>query len=314
MKKLLRFLLFIILGMIFMILAVICIPDQYDEIYQRSIVKQYDYLKSVDGEKIVLVGNSSLMFGIDLDEMNRLSKKTSVLLGGHVSYGIPYFLEMTREYLKEGDIVVIELPGQATMNDYNPDLLLTGIGDRYDMYRYFPKQWRKVIALRYLKYVKDNFNYWIGGGYHSGGAYSMEAMDYRGSMKYERLDCEIPFPYEKAVGMEDQYQWYTFSDFTPNEDYISYMNEYTDYCSELGVTVLFTIPCYLDEAVKSTEEEMDAYDKAFLEALKGKYISRQKDYIFTRDYIYNQAAHCNTKGAVYRTQLLYKDIIMAIGN
>ena len=311
MKNLLRFVSFFIIGMVVFAVLVVIIPDQYEEIYQRSIVNQYEYLKSIDGNKVIFIGNSSLMFGLDLDEMDKLladKNKKSVLLGGHVSYGLQYFIEMSKSNIRAGDVVVIEFPGPIDLNNFNPDLLLTGIGKKYEMYKYFPKDKLKIVASRYPKYIKDNLNYFLGGGYHSGGPYSMEAMDYRGSMVIDRGDCEIPTPYEYATSIDEQYQWFSIEGFTPDKKFVDYLNSYTEYCRSIGVNVLFTVPVYLDEAVVSSSDGMDEYDESWANALTGEYVSHQRDYVFTREYIFNQSAHLNSRGAVLRTDMLYEDI------
>ncbi len=311
MKNLVKFVSFFLIGIVTFIVFVLIIPDQYEEIYQRSIVKQYEYLKSTDDSKVIFVGNSSLMFGLDLDEMDKMLapyNKKSVLLGGHVSYGLQYFIEMTKDNIKRGDVVVIEFPGPIDLNNFNPDLLLTGIGKKYEMYKYFPKDKLRYVISRYPKYVKDNLNYFLGNGYHSGGPYSMEAMDYRGSMVIERGECEIPMPYDYATQIDEQYQWFAIEGFVPNTEFVNYLNEYTKYCENLGVKVLFTVPVYLDESVLSSAEDMDKYDESWAEVLAGEYVSHQRDYIFSREFIFNQSAHLNSKGALLRTDKLYEDI------
>ena len=309
MKKSLRLILFFFIGVILFTTAILAIPDQYGEIYSRSIVYQYDYLRSIKNEKkLIMIGNSSLMFGLDLNTMDELSGYRSVLLGGHAGYGLPFFMEMSKENLAPGDVVVIEFPGKTDLDAFDVDLLLTGIGKRYDMYRFFVGKERRYALFRYPKYIKDSFNYMLNGGYYSDGVYSMEAMDYRGSMVYKRGECEIPYPYEDAVAAEDQYLWFTIEGFEPDKQYCDYVNDYVKYCADRNVQVLFTVPCYLDEAVVSSKEDMDAYDRSWADVLNAPYVSHQTDYIFPRKYIYNQAAHCNTEGAILRTTLLYDDI------
>lgn len=309
MKKSFKTLLFFSLGIILFSAAIIAIPDQYSEGYQRSIVRQYDYLRSINGEKkLILIGNSSLMFGLDLDTMEKLSGYRSVILGGHVGYGLPFFMEMSKANMSAGDVVVIEFPGKTDLDAFDIDLLLTGIGKRHDMYRFFVGKEKEFAFSRYPKYIKDSMNYMLNGGYHSGGVYSMEAFDQRGSMVYERGKCEIPYPYSEAVSSDPQYLWFEIMGFEPDKQYCDYVNDYVKYCADRNVQVLFTVPCYLDEAVVSSVEDMDAYDNSWANALNAPYVSSQSDYIFTRRYIYNQAAHCNTEGAILRTTLLYNDI------
>ena len=65
---------------------------------------------------------------------------------------------MSKSNLKEGDIVLVEFyPDSIDYGD--ADLLLMGLGKRYDMYRFFhPAMWGKIITA-YPSYLKKNCNY-----------------------------------------------------------------------------------------------------------------------------------------------------------
>ena len=120
-------------------------PDRYCDSFQRVLVRQYDYLQECkEDEKIIVIGTSALSFGFDIDTMQKLSGKKTVILGNHIGDGTPFEIEMSKSALTEGDIVVIELYDQA-MDEGAAMLLLTGIGHRVEMYRFFvPELWGKV--------------------------------------------------------------------------------------------------------------------------------------------------------------------------
>ena len=307
MKKIIRIFSFFIGFVLFCALLIGLIPDQFSSSYQRALVKQYDYYTSMKNNKnkIVFVGNSSLYFGLNLDEMENLTGRPCCILGNHAGYGMTYPIEMSKANLREGDTVVIELVNNAPY-ECGSDLLLTGIGKRYDLYQYFVGDMRRQILRAYPSYLKKNFEYWLSGGYKATGAYSSESYDKRGSAIYNRPVCIIPEPYTDEVAKT--YSWCRYDDYPFNKEFISYINDYVAYCKKRNVKVYFTLQCYLDEAVKSTEANMDLRDKTLSEQLHAPLISRTKDYIFPRKYIYDFIAHCNTNGAKVRTKLLYHDL------
>jgi hypothetical protein len=54
------------------------------------------------------------------------------------------------------------------------------------------------------------------------------------------------------------------------------------------------------------EAIMDARDEAYQKVLEAPLISQTRNYVFTREYIWD--AHNNTKGQLERTERLYHDL------
>lgn len=308
MKKIFRMALFILGFCCVVVTTCVLLPDPFDKAYQRAIVKQYDYYKGIEGNKIVFVGNSSLSFGFDLDTMEELTGEQCVVLGNHAEYGMSFLLEMSKVNLESGDIVVLEMLSN-TIDQCGENLLLTGIGDRYEMYKFFIPEVRGEILAYYPSYINEVIMYNLNAGYSAAGSYSMDSYDERGNMIYERLECEIPEPYTEEVAKI--YTYVSFTDDSYEAEYVEYVNEYIAYCNELGVKVYITIPCYYDKAVISTKEDMESFDNTLRRTFNAPVISKQSDYIFGREYIYNAIAHCNTEGAKYRTKLIYEDMVAA---
>lgn len=278
-------------------------PDKFATSYQRGLVRQYDYLRSVaDDEKIVFLGYSTMCFGLDMDRMEELSGKRTVILANQVSVGYPLLVEMSKEYLHPGDIVVMEVYDYDYW-DVGVDNMLTGIGKRVELYRFIPKQMRMEVAARFPAVVKKNLEYILNrhGGF--GGPYSAEGFDGRGNYVFYRDECVLSNPYEGESG------WTDYTDTELPEDTVEALNAYATWCKEHDVTLYFTIPPVCEDVVKAgtgDEATMDARDAAYQRVLDAPLISRSKDYVFSRKYMWD--AHNNTKGQLERTERLYQDI------
>lgn len=284
-------------------------PDEFSSSYNRALVRQYDYFKEIEENKIVFVGTSSVSFGVDLDLMEELAGKTCVILGNYHSYGPTYRIEMSKSNLKEGDVVLVEFyPDYMDYGD--ADLLLMGLGKRYDMYRFFhPVMLGKIIAA-YPSYLKKNYNYWIGGGYNATGAYSIDAFDWRGNYIYQRDGCILPEPYTDEVAKTHGWAETLYDPSRIDDEFIQYLNKYVSELNQIGVKVFIITPPCFDEALRCSLEKLDEYDRYLGEQLNAPVISRTRDHVFPRSLIYDGVSHCNSEGMKYQTTLLYNELKM----
>lgn len=286
------------------------IPDPYGKAYQRALGVQYDYYQSIDENKVVAIGGSSLSFGLNLDQMEEILGKPCVILGNYYEYGLTYVMEMSKSNLKPGDIVVVEYSSQSA-NMCDAQLILSGIGKRYEMYQYFFPRLIGALIKELPAFSQKTVKYWSEGGFQTYDvAYSLEAYDGRGNMVLAREECSVPnpYPFNESFPEIDLIDG-EFILSLKNDGFIKYLNEYTQWCKERGIQVLVTVPCFLDEAVTSTAEDMEYFDSALSSQFDAPYISSIQDYIFEREYMYNTVAHCNTAGAERRTQQLCNDIL-----
>lgn len=309
MKKAIKVLLFVIGFCAFVVLACVLMPDPYGKSYQRNLVRQYEYYRSIKGNKMVFLGSSSLSFGFDMDEMEDLSGKTCAIIGNHFGYGMTFLMEMSKTNLKSGDIVVVEIPDHS-IDTCEEDLLLSGIGHKYEMYKFFIPETRWQVISYYPSYLKKALMYDLNSGYDPGeGPYRIDSYDERGNMIYYRPECLLPEVYEEGKVLD--YALFRLDGTPYQAEYVKYVNDYISYCKNLGVEVYITLPCYYSEAILSTEEELEDFEKMLEEQFDAPLISKQADYIFEKKYFFDNCMHCNTEGARYRTELLYNDLVKA---
>lgn len=305
-QKVIRMICFPLLFVVFAVLVTVLMPDSFANSYQRVLVAQYDYLNSIEENKIVFIGNSSLAFGYDQELMEKLTGKPCPILGNNAGHGLTFLMEMSKTNLRPGDNVVIEFAA----NEYNrcgTEYLVTGIGNRYEMYKIFFPQLKKEFFDGYVSAVKKRFeNCFIGGFRTNEPAYAREAFSDKGGMIFQRDACLLPTTYTEETAQK--YGVKRYGDIILDPKFVAYVNDYTAYCESIGVNVYLTITCYMEDAVASTEMEMDAEDALLAENFNAPLISKSKDYVFEHKYFYNGIAHCNSEGAILRTELLYRDL------
>jgi len=295
MKKVFRCFAFILILCLILAVIVVCVPDEFQNSYQRALVRQYDYFKSIEGKKIVFIGGSSLSFGFDMNRMEELTGMPCPILGNHAGYGMVYLLEMSKENLNHGDIVVIEYCDGTVHGTGGAELLLTGVGKRYDMHRFFVSQIRWSLVKAIPAYVQKNINYWRSGEpYNPDLPYSIHAYDNRGNMTMNRPEPWITEAYINHAAEEDLfYRDYYSLMKNMNYELFSFLNEYISYCNELGVSVYITVQPVYDDAVPDYcgEDIIGQFDQTLRDEIHAPLISNSIDYFFERQYIFDGYLH-----------------------
>lgn len=311
-KIILKIVSFVLIFVLLLALIVIAIPDQFGKSYQRALVRQYDYFKNLQGNKIVLIGGSSLSFGIDLDVMESLTGEQAAILGNHASYGLPFLLAMSKKNLIPGDKVILEFVNTPVDRTEAAALLLTGIGKRFDMYQFFVPEIRHSVVEEYPAYVRDNIKYWrTGKPYDPEIPYYLEAYDERGNMTLNRPDPWLTEDYITKKNPDDlHFQDYYTMIRNLNYDLFAYLNDYISWCEEKSVSVFLTVAPVYDDSVPEYcgDDVLDEYDSILMENIHCPMISRSKDYVLPREYFFDSNLHCNTAGARLRTEMLCSDL------
>ena len=106
--------------------ALIGTPAQYDDTFLAELSQKHQRLTSIDSKKAVLIGGSSLAFGIDSQLLEEYIGMPVVNYGLYAAIGTKAMLDMSEKYINEGDIVVIcpETEAQTYSLYYNAESIL----------------------------------------------------------------------------------------------------------------------------------------------------------------------------------------------
>lgn len=279
------------------VLGILLVPGgTYRTSYQATIQDKYDLLMATESPKIILVGGSNLAFGLDADMLSETTGYPVVNLGLHAGFQYLFISELAKANVGEGDIVLLgyeyNWPEAESFTTIGTDLVMTGIDDRIDLYRFLPiKQWRAVLG--YL------FTYAAGKGTfeEAHGLYSREGFSADGN----QLIVERPGPFEPGEG---------FAITVPEEisaESIAYLREFKDYVEQREASIYFIAAPYAEEGITNADRLRDV--AALEEGQIGiPYISDPTDYAFDHSLLFDTKYHCNEKGEAKRTELLIEDL------
>ena len=289
----------VMLALITVFCFVIVMP-QYLLNYQASLIDKNERLCSIDGAKIVLVGNSNWAFGVDSQKLEEAMGMPVVNMGMHGGIGNPFNEQAAVQNIHEGDIVIISYSNFADGDIIkNPELAWITIENHPALWKYIrPKDWPDMIKA-YPTYLKDCLDLWSQGigNMDSGTEYSRLQFNEYGDNIYDRpalvvSDEELAEAHIPEIGDET----------------IDRLNKLNQTLQEKGATLLVTPYPTPGTAHTPPTEEYVAFSDQIEERLDFPLIGRYEDYRMDKNLFYNTYLHLNNEGKQLRTQMLIGDL------
>lgn len=309
-------LLAILLPLVSIVSIAVLLPPQFSETFVGALNEKYDYLHSVEGEKIVVVGGSSVAFGLDSAKLSAYTGMPVVNFGLYAALGTKLMLDLSDSAIGEGDIVVLapELDPETLSLYFNSDTTLKALDDEFSMFFDVGiDNWFNMLSAMW-EFSFEKWQRYIGNVESSPtdtGIYLSKYINKYGDYESEGRTANImPMYYDPNTQID-----LSLDNFSLNLDaFIGYLNEYIAACESKGAKVYFSW-CPMNElAVKQSEKSTrDAFLGYLEEKINCEFISSVDDYIMDAGYFYDTNFHLNNDGATTRTIRLAKDIIAAEG-
>ena len=110
------------------------LPTQYGETFLGQLSAQVDRLSESPGQRIILVGGSSVPFSLRCDLLEAaLPGYTVIDFGLYADIGTSVMLELLEPELRSGDLVIIAPEQNALNNNWSADSLWQGLDGRFDL-------------------------------------------------------------------------------------------------------------------------------------------------------------------------------------
>ena len=283
---------------LFVVCYIAHIIPQYEGSYNAALVDKVERLQSIEGPKIVLLGNSNLAFGIDSKMIEDAFGMPVVNMGLHGGLGNRFHENMAKYNVCEGDIYIVchtvysddDTVGDAT-------LAWTAIEDHWELWKLLDWKDVKPMMQAFPTYLKKSIDlYSLGNGNEdNGGFYSRSAFNEYGDVELTRNSTEYTFETEiwpAAV----------------NETATERLNELESFLKERGAVLLVAgYPIAKGELTVDTDIFRQAQEILEKE-LECPMISDYTDYFLAYNYFYDTNFHLTTEGTKLRTEQLIKDI------
>lgn len=303
-KKLIFFAKCLVMLVLVVIFCFKIVMPQYLNNYQASLIDKNERLCSLEGPKIVLVGNSNLAFGIDSRAIEEAFGMPVVNMGMHGGVGNPFYEQAALQNVCEGDIVILSY---SNFDDgdviKNQELAWITIENHWELWSYIrPKDWPGMIKA-YPTYLKDCLDLWSQGigNRDSGDVYSRLQFNKYGDNVYDRPALLQGTDFS-VIGIP------TIGDAT-----VDRLNKLNTQLNEKGATLLMVAyPIAVSEYTPAREEYV-AFSNQIEDRLDCPLISRYEDYMMDKELFYNTHLHLNNEGVKVRTELLIADLQKYLG-
>jgi hypothetical protein len=279
-----------------------------------SLIDKHERLDSIEGPRLIFVGGSNLLFGLDSRLVEAEISMPVVNLGMHAGAGLRFMLNHSQDLVREGDIVVLS-PEYAHFYDRSPstydgqDELLTMVLDVYPAARGDLSLDHWLALSRYMpNYVGNKyfsfFRYWLKPKTRKGKftVYMRDQLNAWGDVVGHLPGKNQPFP---AVGEEQ---------FEVDPRVLPHLNRYAEALREQGAQVYLTPTAFQASSYRNTQATVEAIEHAWHEKVDIEVLGNPWRYRFPDDMFWDSPEHLNRHGRELRTKYLIADLQSALAS
>lgn len=275
--------------------------------YNAAARDKFERLKSINSPKIVLIGGSNVAFGIDSEMLEDAFEMPVVNLGLHGGIGQTFGTQLAKEYIHEGDIIVLlpESYDYETANIRDGVLTWLAIENDSSLWTTLQKTDLPVMIKSFPTYLKKAINMWAKhkGNQVTSNVYNRLAFNEYGDSNVIRESNIMENGYIENDGFNCSYL---------SEAMRNYWNDFNKNAMKKGGFVLMGVPPILKEDLKLSDYDLDNLLCQLEQELEMPIISDFENYIFPKEYFFDTNFHMTDAGAELRTRLLIEDMQNAL--
>lgn len=294
--------------------AGLCLPSFYSETYYAQLPRLYDRLYQTEGPKLILIGGSNIAFGVDTrlleDQLRQLGYGYTVCpFGLYGAVGVSAMLELSKDALSEGDLVVIAIePTSESMSDYfGAAAFWKCCESAPEMLTRLDRRQMSAMAGAYVPYLQERCAIYASQTAPAAeGAYTKAAFDGDCNMTFLRAGNAMPLGYDTAVSV-------SLEQIQIQPELCRQINGYCDLACSAGAQVVLSFSP-VNRACVTDPDQGQSFFELCNRSFFCPVISDPRRYIMDPEWFYDSNFHLNTPGAQVRTQLLLEDLLTWFGD
>lgn len=278
------------------------LPKQYGETYLGEFREKRERLQEVQGEKIVVVGGSSVAFGIRSDLMEEELEMPVVNWGLYAPLGSRTMLEACLDEIGEGDVVIFspEQNEETLSLTFQPEEVWQAMDGDYSLLKIFDEEGLKQLQGAFPGYAVSRLKYALRGKPEVSGIYRKDSFN-----EYGDIDSDM----RSGNRMTDGYDLTQMIDlsFFPDQEFLDYLNDYSSRVREKGAEFYYRF-CPMNEQAVLNEELLDDWFLRLDEAAEFTILGDPHRSVMESGWFYDTNFHLNESGAVVNTYYFVRDI------
>ncbi len=293
-------------------LMIFAAPPVYGETFLGELAPKFERLTSIEQPKIVVIGGSSVAFGLDSASLEEYTGMPVVNFGLYATLGTKVMLDLSLSGLGKGDIVVVapELDEQTLSLYFNAEAAWQALESDYSMLKYVGSDNYSDLAGGAIKYCSDKTGYILSGKRpFPTGVYRRDSFNEYGDISYPRRKNVM------TIGFDPNRRISLTPDIFSGE-FITYLNEYIAKAEKKGATVYFDF-CPLNRSALSsdtTDDSLFEFYSFIRKNIKCRIIGSLKTSIMNEEYFYDTNFHLNDKGVKLHTAHMAENLLRVAGD
>lgn len=279
--------------------------------YIRAFFEKNAELQAAEPGSVVLVGGSSVAFDYDAAQLSDALDRPVVNTGLHVGLGLRFILDSTTPYIKEGDLVLLQLEYQQYINSPDTaDQLRMALGiDPQATAEYLnsPGQWWSIAQYHSQFTVRQLWAQVMGPlNYCPGSAYCLSSFNAEGNINPDFVVRDRSS--ERAVAQDIEEYGYIEGQAYSDEA-LRLLNAFADEVRARGAEVLIIYPVVPEVVLERDGAAVAALQAHLDEALT---IAALNDpFSYPVDRFYDTVYHLNSTGRVAYTEQIGEWLVAA---
>ena len=286
------------------------LPDQYANTFTAALTDKAQRLREIDDPKIVVIGGSSIAFGLDSQLMERETGMPTVNFGLYASLGTRAMLDLSRPYLGEGDVVLLspETDAQTLSGFFGGEVMWQATERDRSLLRDLSSDAGRQMVTSLWDYTAAKCRLMRTGTPDPTGVYRRGSFDAYGDLSYPRPASVMPFGFDPGQVIKPS------ADLV-GSDFVELVNEYVAYARERGAEVYFTYAPMNAAALSpdTTDDSLYDYYLYLCSVLDCEVITDVRRAIMEPGYFYDSNFHLNDAGRTVWTAHLCEDVRRVLG-
>ena len=286
------------------------LPEQFGDTFLGELKEKTRLLSQTEGKRIVLVGGSSLAFGVDSALLEReLPEYRVVNFGMYAALGTTVMLDLSEPLIREGDNVILlpEQQRQTLSGFFDPAIAWQGLDGAYDLLRSLPGEKLARLAGAFPEFAGEKWAYFLAGTRPEPQGV------YRKSVFNEYGDVVSPLCGENR--MPGGFEVDTPIVFDPamlTEEFVRQVEGYRRALETRGAQVWYGF-CPMN-ALAAQTQGIEDFCQAVTEKLGLPIMGDPRDSILPAGWFFDTNFHLNSSGKTVYTRLLVRNIKAMLGD
>lgn len=292
------------------VLLAVCaflLPPQFSETFLGEMAAKQQLLRDTPGRRIIVIGGSSVPFGLNSEQLEQELPGWSVVdYGLYADLGTVTMLDWARDGIRPGDLVVFapEQNSQALSCRVGGDSLWQACDGCFSLLtRLHPSRWETALAA-FPAFAGKKLHYFLTGGPEIEGIYLRESFLENGDIRPElRQQNILPLGYQPE-------QLISFDPDMLSGDFVEEVNAFAAFARNQGAEIVFHFSPMNASALSPevTRETIDQYYNYLSQKIDMPILGNPHNAILESGWFYDSNCHLNAAGSLRFTRLLAEDL------